>query len=437
MKTPGPPGPGRRFALQIVLPIGILLGATMAVLSAVTAWTALEQDRYALKSSRSLAITALQVARAGMARSVVDYAVWDDAVRHLVLALDEDWAAENLETLRKAAGGQSAFVVDATGRTLYSLGDDGLRSDRPAALFLSGGLDALLRTAGGRADGAVTAYLDANGTPAIAAAAVVRPSTPEVALPTGPPILLLAVDRLDDARLREIGHLYLLNGLRLADPADGVGLLPLSTTDGQPVGSLVWEPDRPGTELLWRLVPALAALSMGLGLGAILVLRHARHITMVIHESEERAATDALTGLPNRVLLRDRIGQGLARIRRNAGQVALLYLDLDGFKPVNDTHGHAAGDALLRLVAERLRGCVRESDTLARIGGDEFVILLGEPASAEDAAACARRAATALALPFQLSDDATVAIGQHRRGRRVHRGRRRPAARGGPCPLPG
>jgi diguanylate cyclase (GGDEF)-like protein len=410
MGISGPHRASRRFALQVVVPIGVLLGATMAALSAVTVWTALEQDRYALETSRRLAGTAFAVAREAMARSVVDYAVWDDAVRHLVLTLDEAWAADNLETLRKAAGGQSTFAIDGTGRTVYSLDEDGLRSDRAAEAYLTGGLGSLLREARAQAGEGVTGFVDANGTPVLAAAAAVLPHTAEVARPDGPLTVLLAVDRLDDARLREIGELYLLRDLRLADAADGAGLLSLATAGGGRVGGLVWQPDRPGTELLRRLVPALAALSLGLGLGAVLVLRHARQVALIIHESERRAATDALTGLPNRVLLRDRIGQALARLRRNAGEVGVLYLDLDGFKTVNDTHGHAAGDALLRLVADRLRGCVRESDTLARLGGDEFVILLGEPSSAEDAAACARRAAAALALPFQLAE-ATVAIG--------------------------
>lgn len=85
---------------------------------------------------------------------------------------------------------------------------------------------------------------------------------------------------------------------------------------------------------------------------------------------------DVLTDLPNRVLLSDRISQALALAEREKTQVALLFMDLDGFKSVNDNHGHDAGDVVLQQVARRLLHCMRASDTLARVGGDEFVALL-------------------------------------------------------------
>jgi diguanylate cyclase (GGDEF)-like protein/PAS domain S-box-containing protein len=88
------------------------------------------------------------------------------------------------------------------------------------------------------------------------------------------------------------------------------------------------------------------------------------------------AQHDALTGLPNRLLLRDRLEQALARARRNGARVAVVYLDLDGFKGVNDTHGHAVGDELLIAISGALHACVRAHDTVARIGGDEFVAVL-------------------------------------------------------------
>jgi diguanylate cyclase (GGDEF)-like protein len=88
------------------------------------------------------------------------------------------------------------------------------------------------------------------------------------------------------------------------------------------------------------------------------------------------ARYDELTGLPNRGLLHDHLETVLARTRRQQGRMSLLYLDLDKFKQVNDSFGHAAGDLLLQKVANRLKQCVRDADTVARIGGDEFVVLL-------------------------------------------------------------
>ncbi|OIQ96917.1 cyclic di-GMP phosphodiesterase Gmr [mine drainage metagenome] len=95
-------------------------------------------------------------------------------------------------------------------------------------------------------------------------------------------------------------------------------------------------------------------------------------------ELQHIAHHDTLTGLPNRQLLADRMSQALARAQRNQGQVAVLFLDLDGFKPINDELGHKAGDTALREVANRLSELVRKEDTLARVGGDEFVILLSD-----------------------------------------------------------
>ncbi|MDX2201932.1 MAG: diguanylate cyclase [Hyphomicrobiaceae bacterium] len=99
---------------------------------------------------------------------------------------------------------------------------------------------------------------------------------------------------------------------------------------------------------------------------------------------------DPLTNLPNRVLLLDRLGQALARVRRG-DVLALHYLDLDRFKPINDTHGHAVGDALLVEIAQRFRDATREVDTVARIGGDEFVVLQSGIREASDVETLARR----------------------------------------------
>ena len=94
-----------------------------------------------------------------------------------------------------------------------------------------------------------------------------------------------------------------------------------------------------------------------------------------IRSTEALALRDALTGLPNRTLLEDRVEQALARARRTGSAFALILVDLDGFKEVNDFRGHRAGDAVLKTIARRLESVVRASDTVARVGGDEFVIL--------------------------------------------------------------
>ena len=113
---------------------------------------------------------------------------------------------------------------------------------------------------------------------------------------------------------------------------------------------------------------------------------------------------DALTDLPNRSLFDDRLRVALAQAERRRERLALVYIDLDKFKPVNDTLGHAVGDALLRQVALRLKQALRASDTVGRIGGDEFVALLQPANQADEIYAVADKMRAVLALPFELND---------------------------------
>jgi diguanylate cyclase (GGDEF)-like protein/PAS domain S-box-containing protein len=115
------------------------------------------------------------------------------------------------------------------------------------------------------------------------------------------------------------------------------------------------------------------------------------------------ALHDTLTGLPNRLMFHDRLGQVLESARRREGLASVLFLDLDGFKAVNDTLGHAAGDELLQQVARRLEGCVRAEDTVARIGGDEFGVVLASVAQDGDCERVAAKILDTLAQPFSLT----------------------------------
>jgi len=131
-------------------------------------------------------------------------------------------------------------------------------------------------------------------------------------------------------------------------------------------------------------------------------------------ELKSLALQDPLTGLANRRLLFERVGLAITHARRHKTNTAILYLDLDGFKEVNDTFGHAAGDELLKIVAQRLLGAVREEDTVARVGGDEFVIALWEVAGVADVATVASKVIHLLAEPYDIdghSVSVTTSVG--------------------------
>ena len=136
-----------------------------------------------------------------------------------------------------------------------------------------------------------------------------------------------------------------------------------------------------------------------------------RQVTDLKEQLRHQALHDALTGLPNRTLFLDRTRQAVDAAGRSHVWPAVLYIDLDGFKPVNDTYGHDAGDHLLRTVANRIRGCLRPADTAARLGGDEFAILLNGPIDQQGVSRVMARIRSQLDVPVDLGDGRIATVG--------------------------
>jgi diguanylate cyclase (GGDEF)-like protein/PAS domain S-box-containing protein len=156
----------------------------------------------------------------------------------------------------------------------------------------------------------------------------------------------------------------------------------------------------------------------GLAIGAVIVFRDVTAAQAMTRQMTHSAQHDFLTGLPNRMLLNDRVNQAIALAPRHKGKTAVLFLDLDGFKHINDSLGHPVGDKLLQSIARRLTDCLRGSDTVSRQGGDEFVVLLSEVEQIEDAAFTARRILQSIAAPHTIDDHelyvtASVGISVH------------------------
>jgi diguanylate cyclase (GGDEF)-like protein/PAS domain S-box-containing protein len=137
--------------------------------------------------------------------------------------------------------------------------------------------------------------------------------------------------------------------------------------------------------------------------GAVIVFRDVSAARAMALQMAHSAEHDFLTGLPNRMLLNDRVSQAISAASRHARKVAVLFLDLDGFKHINDSLGHPIGDNLLQSIAKRLVYCVRGSDTVSRQGGDEFVVLLSEVQHSEDAAITAKKMLRAVAEPHSIN----------------------------------
>ena len=151
-------------------------------------------------------------------------------------------------------------------------------------------------------------------------------------------------------------------------------------------------------------------ISKPFDLAEVLIRVHNLLEVRLLHEAarnygkmlEELALNDPLTGLANRRLLADRMSMALVHARRNRSAMAVVFLDLDGFKQINDTLGHGTGDILLKMVAERLLATVREEDTVARLGGDEFILALWHVSGIDYASLAASRAIEALSQPYDI-----------------------------------
>ena len=232
--------------------------------------------------------------------------------------------------------------------------------------------------------------------------------------------------------LRTMGDGIILMGwdrlIRVANPAAarmlGIGqesLIGASITERLPQFSLVTDltpehlvPGRSINNVVIELVtptarPVSLSLSassvvdrFGESIGVVLMLRDISDLTTAQEKLKFMATHDPLTSLPNRFLLNDRLRMAIASARRHGLPLAVMLLDLDNFKMVNDTLGHSVGDQFLRVIAEEVGHCLRSTDTLARMGGDEFVAVLAEIKSHDDAAEVAKRILAALAEPLHI-----------------------------------
>jgi len=195
------------------------------------------------------------------------------------------------------------------------------------------------------------------------------------------PLKIVGYRRMTDTMLADLSQRYRVANIRIvsAMPADPLSRRALPSADGTPRAWLTWSPDRPGDAMLSQFIWAL--LGVGLLFAAIFAfvvhrLRNAAH-QIAIRESQIQrlAGQDELSLLPNRRTFDVRLDQALAQLDRSGAGLAVMLIDLDRFKAVNDTYGHTAGDELIRQVAQRLSKVVRSGDTVARIGGDEFGII--------------------------------------------------------------
>jgi len=391
------------FTRRIILPLAALQLVFVLVAIAGMYWIADFQTRLAIEQQARLAGGAFRIQAEKLATSAADYGYWDDAVAAIAEQPDLAWMKENIgEGAEKSLGVQIAFALDPDGRPVYSrIGDSDAKVD-PVAYFgtgFSGIFDLWKKRPAGASYAGVLCF---NGRVAAVAIAPVRSFSHSERPPTGYAIVFakfLEGDLLQTiARDFELANLRPLHGgADIADPRAVIAV-------GEGVQtSFAWDPERPGDRLLQIALPFMGAFLLLLALLAAFVLNFVIASAELLRQREDQALRDPLTGLPNRTRFFAELNPALARLSLDSSRIAVLYVDLDDFKAVNDTMGHAAGDQLLIEAARRFRACIGPDDVVARLGGDEFAILLDGHFDRRTVESVGGTILTALSQPFHLT----------------------------------
>ena len=407
----------------VVLPIGVIVAVAIVCVVVAVLSSARRANEFALDHERQLFVHSLANHGEQVLREVASAATSEVAVRKIATAFDEEWVKAHVATrLRSFFDHDFVFVSDATGRFIFS--SHGLtdvdpewlelirRDVQPVLNELRGGAgasklasaDRPLRTPHAHR---IQAFL---GRPAVVAAVAVAPSAEgdSEAAPNAPAVI--GVRALDDEVLGQFASRLQLRNLRKVGenpvPA-GDHIFDLTGADGRSIAQFAWSPKQPGAEIIQSVLPFVAVALAGFVLLGGLVLHHMRRTAAALATGESRlrylALHDPLCGLPNRVYFGERLEEIIETVHKGGPPAAVLYIDLDHFKDVNDTLGHPIGDELIRKVTRRITRALNQHDIVARLGGDEFaVITAGEdPASLQ---AFANRLIATLCAPYSINN---------------------------------
>ena len=406
---------------KLLVPIISISFVAIVVIFGLLLWSGKEVDRISRERDKSIVSLVISQGIERVAHAQESSTVWELAVRKVQeRPLDYKWLDLNLGTWFKSyAGHDEVYVLSRDGAPLYAM-RDGQRVDAASYRDVSKVVAPLVRqlrrlSAPSPQESGGVAMLSPGasdlamlrGRPAIVSAKPIISDSGETVQPPGSEAVHVSVVYLDGKFLAQMSRQYGLSGTHfsMTGPSWNETGLPLHSHDGRLIGYFVWQPFAPGDAVTLNVAPVLLTALAFAGLVVFLLARRLGRNTMDLEASQAQAQHlalhDVLTGLPNRAMFENRLEAALARCRRDGSRLALLYLDLDRFKQVNDSLGHAAGDEVIREVARRLTSEIRAYDTVARLGGDEFAIILVEPgsrAATEDV--CARIIAD-ISRPFE------------------------------------
>lgn len=423
---------GWRFSFSVLIPVIIAVVVTVGTAAAFIVWSTARSDDRALARQTKLVSHMLGKEHEYIADEQNDVTAWDDAFYAFEGGFDMEWVDENLgKGFYENHGHNRIYVLDPRMRPVYAMREGGrvapntFEADRAAVVALAekhlsvDGQSAIQAHLNGFAGVPhVTDIAVVDGRPALIGVVPILPETEDTKVPPRRSFFHVAIRFLDDALAGELMEQYLIEGAHFAtDPATEAGeaAFPLQNQAGNTVAYFHWTPDSPGGQILNETAPAMVGALLAAGGIIFLLMRGLRRSSTELEaaraEAHHRALHDPLTGLPNRAGFQERLAQAIGALRRNRDPVALLALDLDRFKQVNDRLGHEAGDRLLQQVALRLKPLLRDTDTLARLGGDEFAIIQTAIKTVNDPVALSDRIISRVSEPFVLEgSDASIGI---------------------------
>ena len=408
---------------MFLIAVGGLLTLGLVLASAI--WASRESDAAALQRQRELVDSRLRSQAESVAFELDSMAVGFASTISGVLASGKLQAFDGQkfsEIITSVSRYDEAFVVWSDGEMAIERGPETAavyRWIKPLVMpLLRSAVQSAFTKQEQEARGSIE-LMRLQGRPSIAG---IVPIKSAVRSPSGQTLYLVAYRYLDGPALDALSREQGLNGARFARSSDPepneVSFQIEATATGEPIGFIIWEPDLPGSKVIASLIPALAGAAVIIAvLFAVLILLLRRSLADLQHSeqtSRHRSLHDILTSLPNRALFDQHLQDHLARQKSSKLDLSVALIDLDKFKAVNDTLGHAAGDALIQMAAERISAIVGKDDVLARLGGDEFSLLLPngvDQASPRHREICAM-IVEELSRPFLLLDGkASASIG--------------------------
>jgi diguanylate cyclase len=411
----------------MLIPICIVVAIAIACVIVAVVSATQRADEVTLATERELFSRALHSYSDRIRREVESVASTESVHHKIRVDFDAEWIKANVgQRLHSYFGHHFVFVTDSSSQLLHAtLGNRSVdparfntaRSDLDLALSQLRGastegpgseLAGHNQRTGARGISNLQSFL---GRPAIVAAIAITRLDGAAPDAGGQAPAIIGIKLIDGEVLTEIASQLQLRNLREVDsgslpPNDHA--FPLLNHQGQQVAIFAWTPTRPGATISGNVIPSLVIAILSFALLAALILIYMRGTAETIASGETRlrhlAMHDYLCALPNRVSFSERLEATITNVRNGGAPAAVLCIDLDHFKDVNDTLGHPVGDELIRAVAQRLIQASRETDLVARIGGDEFAIITGGDVDHSVLLSCATRLITAICAPYMISN---------------------------------